>query len=623
MTQKRALAFGASTLGMLVSLGILGFGCAGGGEETNSSGVPCIADKEHCGDEFDNDCDGLIDAADSDCACKTGDKQACYTGPEGTKGTGSCAEGEQTCTEDGKWGACEGEVLPAAVEDCDGIDNDCNGMIDTGCACTPPVPETTQPCYAGPDGKPGPEGTEGVGECKAGTNSCKADGTWDDKCNDVVLPGDETCDALDNDCNGAVDDMGMTTCGVGACQVSVITCENGQLTQCNSLPPTKEVCDGVDNDCDQLTDENDPDNGKACDSGALGVCQPGKITCANGAKVCVSNVQSSPEACDGADNDCDGEVDDNIQGTGGGCSTGYPGVCSQGAIQCQNNVIDCFPIVAASPEICDGLDNDCDEKTDEGNPQSGAECDTGGIGACQVGTENCVSGAIVCTPNASAQAEVCDGLDNNCDGAIDENNPGGGVACGCGGTKQCQSGVLNCIGGPTTYLDEDFSDNSLGWTLGTEWAIGPAQTSSGQNFGTPDPATDHTAGTADNGLAGVVIGGNAATSLHDYYFLTSPVINLSGATNVWLKYFRQLSSDYTPYMHNKVEVFNGSSWVILWQTGGSSTNDATWTKQEFDVSAYKNANFRIRFGFNIGSGGVYTVAQWSVDDITMTSVQCP
>jgi hypothetical protein len=48
-----------------------------------------------------------------------------------------------------------------------------------------------------------------------------------------------------------------------------------------------------------------------------------------------------------------------------------------------------------------------------------------------------------------------------------------------------------------------------------------------------------------------------------------------------------------------------------------------WTKQEFDVSAYKNANFRIRFGFNVGSTNAYVAAQWSVDDITLTSVQCP
>jgi hypothetical protein len=618
MTQKRALAFGASALGMLFSLGILAFGCAGGGEETNGSGVPCIPEKEHCGDGFDNDCDGLIDAADNDCTCKTGETQACYTGPEGTKGKGACADGEQTCTADGKWGACEGEVVPAVDDACDGIDNDCNGMVDTGCACSPPVPETTQPCYMGPDG------TEGLGECKAGTNSCNNDGTWGTACNDQVLPSDEACDALDNDCDGEVDDMGMTTCSVGECQVSVIKCQDGQLTPCIPLAPTKEVCDGLDNDCDQLTDENDPDNGKACDSGALGVCQPGKITCQNGMKVCVANVAVSPEKCDGVDNDCDGEVDDNIPGTGGGCSTGYPGVCSNGAIQCKNNVIDCFPIVASSPEICDGLDNDCDEETDEGNPQSGSACDTGQVGACQAGTENCVDGALVCTSNASAQAEVCDGIDNNCDGVVDEDNPGGGVACGCGGIRECQSGVLNCIGGPTTYLDEDFSDNSLGWTLDTEWAIGPAMLSSGQNHGTPDPAQDHSP-SADNGLAGVVIGGNASTGIHDYYFLTSPVIDLSAATTVWLKYFRQLSSDYTPYMHNKVEVFNGSTWVILWQTGGSpGNNDTTWTKQEFDVSAHKNADFRIRIGFNVNaSSGVYVTAQWSVDDITLTSVQCP
>src|SRR5262245_9772157 len=85
MTQNRAWAFGASALWMLISMGILGFGCANQGVTGEGNDVPCIAEKEQCGDDFDNDCDGKIDIADSDCTCKTGDKQPCYTGDAATR----------------------------------------------------------------------------------------------------------------------------------------------------------------------------------------------------------------------------------------------------------------------------------------------------------------------------------------------------------------------------------------------------------------------------------------------------------------------------------------------------------------------------------------------------------
>jgi hypothetical protein len=192
MMHKRVLTLGVSALATLVSLGVLGVGCAGGGEEnTDAGGVPCLPENEVCGDNFDNDCDGQVD---EDCECSPGETQACYTGPEGTEGKGPCAGGEQTCSANGTWGDCENQVLPAADDACDGADNDCDGMIDPGCQCSPPVPETKQPCYTGP------EGSEGVGDCTAGFQICLPDGTWDAECLQQVVPKDETCDNFDNDC---------------------------------------------------------------------------------------------------------------------------------------------------------------------------------------------------------------------------------------------------------------------------------------------------------------------------------------------------------------------------------------------------------------------------------------
>ena len=184
-----------------------------------------------------------------------------------------------------------------------------------------------------------------------------------------------------------------------------------------------------------------------------------------------------------------------------------------------------------------------------------------------------------------------------------------------GDSPNTATGTIISEEGFNTYFSDDFANNTKGWTLGTEWQIGAAKTSTGQVYGNPDPGTDNTP-TADNGVAGVVIGGNASTSLHSYYYLTSPVINTSTANKLFFEYARWLNSDYTPYMQNTVDIFNGSSWVNLWSSGGSpAVQDNAWTPQQFNISAYKSASTQIRFGFNVGSAGVLTVSSWNVDDI--------
>ncbi len=583
MVQPRSWAFRAFALPSIVLLGIANVGCPGNNAGSTTSNA----------------------------------------GGDGGSG-GSTVDGGGGSGGNGGDGGSGGSACTPETEICDMLDNDCDGQVDNvanlpgGCVCNDGA---QQACYTGPDG------TSGVGACVQGTQDC-ANGTWGE-CVGQIVPQAEACNLVDDDCNGAPDDMGMSSCGVGACAVTVEACVSGQTQSCVPNQPTVEVCDGLDNDCDQLTDESDPMLNMTCMTGSSGVCAQGKMACIGSALVCAPDVMATEEVCDGLDNDCDGMVDNNIPGTGGACSSGQLGVCGPGTISCQLSggtyQIDCFPDVASSPEICDGLDNDCDGNPDDGNPQGGGACDTGQLGLCQAGTLNCVTGALTCTPNAQAAAEVCDGMDNNCDGQADEGNPGGGQACGCGGAgvTACTAGAVVCNGGPITYFSDDFSDNSAGWTLGQNWSIGPTVMSAATGAcGGGDPALDHSP-SADNGVAGNVLGGNVSQAIGGPYYLTSPIIDTAAAPAVYLEFWRWLHSDYPNFMIDKVEVFNGVTWTSVWQNPSTVVNDLAWTKQSFNITAYKSAQMQVRFSYQIGTTGAYLCSGWNIDDVMITSAACP
>jgi len=189
-------------------------------------------------------------------------------------------------------------------------------------------------------------------------------------------------------------------------------------------------------------------------------------------------------------------------------------------------------------------------------------------------------------------------------------------------------GFIILVSSVTVHAELIFSDdfhNNQGWTLGNEWAIGPASPSSGQTGGNGDPATDHTPDSV-NGLMGAVLGGNVSTVLHDFYWTTSPAIDCTGYMNVNMEYYRWLNSDYAPYMVNKIDVFDGTIWQNVWLTGASpAVQDSAWTLQQFDVSSYAdgNADFKLRFGYAIESGGVWTVSGWNIDDISVSGDVVP
>lgn len=240
---------------------------------------------------------------------------------------------------------------------------------------------------------------------------------------------------------------------------AVPACGDVKLSISRSLASTPEICDGKDNDCNGSIDEGDPGGGGSCATGNLGVCALGTAHCDGGQVQCYQIQQASSEICDGKDNDCDGQSDEGNPGGGGSCWTGLPGVCGNAIWTCENATYVCKPTIPQGPEVCDGLDNDCDGAVDENNPP-GVACTTGLPGQCAAGVTSCATGTKVCQQTLTPTAEVCDGLDNNCDGTVDyftecwyRCSGGSNADQSCDSNIECPGGVCAnskkfCNGGP-------------------------------------------------------------------------------------------------------------------------------------------------------------------------------
>ena len=342
---------------------------------------------------------------------------------------------------DGIGDPCDPINCVPAAEVCNGDDDDCDGDTDEGvlnaCGACGDVP--AEVCNGDDDDCDG-DTDEGV------LNACGA-------CGDV--PAD-VCDGEDNDCDQAVDEEGgddspCDTGLAGACAEGQTGCADGAPVCVPSIEPEVEVCNGLDDDCDEGVDELDP---RGCDTGLPGACAMGIAACVDAEEVCAEVNAPGDEACNGADDDCDGGVDEEDPGGGADCDTGGAGVCAFGATVCEAGQLACDPLRAPGDEVCNGEDDDCDEAVDE-DLGLGGDCDTGLPGVCASGTEVCAADGIGCQPEVDAADERCDGLDNDCDGSVDEAVAGEDEVCASGLPGACARGRSRCVGGEYGCLGEE------------------------------------------------------------------------------------------------------------------------------------------------------------------------
>lgn len=178
-------------------------------------------------------------------------------------------------------------------------------------------------------------------------------------------------------CAGCSEDLGLVvrecreadTKPCGTCSEQV--CIDGRWTECRqTVEPSEELCNGLDDDCNGIVDDGVEGAGALCGIG-VGACAPGVRTCVAGEWECVGAVEPVPESCNGIDDDCDGKTDN--MPPQGSCYEGPPetmgvGECAAGALLCRRGRLECVGQILPGEVTGCGLDGDCDGKPDDMRP---------------------------------------------------------------------------------------------------------------------------------------------------------------------------------------------------------------------------------------------------------------
>ncbi len=420
-------------------------------------------------DGQDNDCDGEVDEGvtttyylDSD-SDNFGDDSTTVDGcekPEGYVLTGNdCDDDDPTS-------------FPGATEICDEADNDCDGLVDE---------ELTLTWYADTDGDGYGDPYNALESCDQPTGYLEDQQDCDDTDPEIFPEATEICDGLDNDCDKLVDE-GVTTIfyedadgdGFGNADAPIEACALTDGLSDNSLdcddtnsivnPDATEYCNNIDDDCDGIIDENDAADVLTWyrDSDLDGFGDPlSSVMSCDQPSGYVSNLDdcddtdatTSPiatEYCNGKDDDCDGEVD---EASAADSSTWYMdrdadswGDESTTTIACDEPTGfvaiygDCDDLDSSihpgADEYCNGVDDDCDDTVDEPDAVDVLtwfqDSDDDGYGDLSYSTEACeqpsgyVADSTDCDDSDSSihpgADEYCNGIDDDCDGVIDENS---------------------------------------------------------------------------------------------------------------------------------------------------------------------------------------------------------
>ncbi|MFT5681709.1 MAG: hypothetical protein ACI8RZ_002615 [Myxococcota bacterium] len=539
-------------------------------------------------DGVDNNCDGEVDESvtttfyadiDGDGFGDADSSTEACEPPEGYVATGTDCDDFNA------------EVYPSSAEQCDELDNDCDGEIDE---------DVRYDWYADADG-------DGFGDPDSAYETCDpppgyvTDDTDCDDTADTAFPGgEEVCDEVDNDCDGETDEDVTTTYyqdtdgdGFGIADVTTSACDlptgyaadPGDCDDADGAisPNATEVCDDLDNDCDGDADsdaidqatfyaDDDGDGfGDASDTTDSCDAPSGTVSDATDCDDTDSAVNpDAAEVCNSVDDDCNGWTDADDPGLTDGTTyyidydgDGY-GDASYTVTECDvptgyvDNADDCDDTeetaLPGGSEICDALDNDCNGTVDDSAsdaPTWYEDADGDGYGAAGTDIEECeapsshVDNDDDCddtdaTAYPGADETWYDDVDSDCDGTLDP-DPCDGLPDAA--TTEHDDTCGYDFADPADWsVSVEWSSDDVGYSAGTSYVevmmtpvVGQLTDDNGDGVvdenDTPDIAytTFSGSGYASTGYLRVLSGDGTAEHLSTY---TSSAANIHGSGGV-------------------------------------------------------------------------------------------